>query len=271
MLRDWTYFYINNGNCNNINLGITLSRTSTDNPLYPRRGSEFALSVTLTPPWSLWDGKDYSKLATSQTYNSDYERYQDELQDVYRWIEYHKWKFKSKTYTALTNSQKCFVLMTRVELGLLGAYNGNKLSPFETFYVGGDGMSGYSYSYAEETIAMRGYDNGSISNSAGYLAGNRMANARAYDRFTLELRYPFMLGNTTIYGLTFLEGGNAWATVKDFNPFDVKRSAGVGVRIFLPMVGLMGIDWAYGFDKVYNGSSWSRGGSNFHFVLGQEF
>jgi outer membrane protein insertion porin family len=271
MLRDWTYFYINNGNCNNINLGITLSRTSTDNPLYPRRGSEFALSVTLTPPWSLWDGKDYSNLATSATYNSDYERYQDELQDVYRWIEYHKWKFKSRTYTALTNSQKCFVLMTRVELGLLGAYNGNKLSPFETFYVGGDGMSGYSYSYAEETIALRGYDNGSISNSAGYLANNRMANARAYDRFTLELRYPFMLGNTTIYGLTFLEGGNAWASVKDFNPFDVKRSAGVGVRIFLPMVGLMGIDWAYGFDKVYNGSSWSRGGSNFHFVLGQEF
>ena len=271
MLRDWTYFYINNGNCNNINLGLTLSRTSTDNPLYPRRGSEFALSVTLTPPWSLWDGKDYSKLATAETYASDYERYQDELQDVYRWIEYHKWKFKSKTYTALTNSQKCFVLMTRVELGLLGAYNGNKLSPFETFYVGGDGMSGYSYSYAEETIALRGYDNGSISNSAGYLANNRMANARAYDRFTLELRYPFMLGNTTIYGLTFLEGGNAWASVKNFNPFDVKRSAGVGVRIFLPMVGLMGIDWAYGFDKVYNGSAWSRGGSNFHFVLGQEF
>ncbi len=261
MLRDWSYFIISNGNCNNINLGVTLSRTSTDNQLFPRRGSEFLASVTLTPPWSVFDNKNYGAMATAETYNSDIDRYNAELQDKYRWIEYHKWKLKTRSYTALTNGQKCFVLMTRVELGLLGSYNKDKKSPFETFYVGGDGMSGYSSGYAEETIGLRGYENGSLTpyRAEGY----------AYDRFTLELRYPFMLGNTTIYGLGFLEGGNAWHEAKNFNPFDLKRSAGLGVRIFLPMVGLMGIDWAYGFDKAYAGSS--KGGSQFHFILGQEF
>ncbi len=270
MLRDWNYFYIANGNCNNLNLGLTLSRMSTDNQLFPRRGSEFMLSLTMTPPWSLFDGKDYAGLAL----NPNSATYENELQDMYRWIEYHKWKFKSRTFTALSSAQKCFVLMTRVELGILGSYNKDKKSPFETFYVGGDGMSGYSYSYAEETIGMRGYDNGSISTSSAYTesSGRRTSNnAYAYDRFTLELRYPFMLGNTTIYGLGFIEGGNAWADIKKFNPFNMKRSAGAGVRIFLPMVGLMGIDWAYGFDKVYTSGGWSRGGSQFHFILGQEF
>ena len=168
--------------------------------------------------------------------------------------------------------------MTRVEMGLLGSFNKYKQSPFETFYMGGDGMSGYSSSYAEETIGLRGYENGSLSSSAAYKAimdGETPSsyNAYAYDRFTLELRYPFMLGNTTIYGLGFVEAGNAWANVSDFNPFNMKRSAGVGVRIFLPMVGLMGIDWAYGFDNVYTNrtGSQSRGGSQFHFILGQEF
>ena len=263
MLQDWSYFLISNGSCNNINLGVTLARTSTDNQLFPRRGSEFMASVTLTPPWSLFDGKDYENLATAETYKSgNTDRYNDELQEKYRWIEYHKWKFKTRTFTALTGGQKCFVLMTRIELGLLGSYNKYKKSPFETFYVGGDGMSGYSTSYAEETIGLRGYDNGSLTpyGASGY----------AYDRFTLEVRYPFLLGNTTIYGLGFLEGGNAWTETRNFNPFDIKRSAGVGVRIFLPMVGLMGIDWAYGFDKVYNGG-WQRGGGQFHFILGQEF
>ena len=262
MLRDWSYFIISNGNCNNINLGVTLSRTSTDNQLFPRRGSEFAASVTLTPPWSLFDNKDYGSLATADTYNRNIDQYNSELQDKYRWIEYHKWKFKSRTFTALTGGQKCFVLMTRVEIGLLGSYNKDKKSPFETYYVGGDGMSGYSSGYAEETIGLRGYENGSLTpyRAEGY----------AYDRFTLELRYPFLLGNTTIYGLGFLEGGNAWTNTGSFNPFDIKRSAGLGVRIFLPMVGLMGIDWAYGFDKPY-GTTSNIGGSQFHFILGQEF
>ena len=261
MLRDWNYFIISNGNCNNVNFSINLSRNSTDNQLFPRTGSEFMASVTLTPPWSLWDGKDYENLATAQTYEKNYERYQSEQQQKYRWIEYHKWKLKSRTFTPLTTGTKCLVLMTRVELGILGSYNKYKKSPFETFYVGGDGMSGYSTGYAQETIGLRGYENGSLTpySAQGY----------AYDRFTLEIRYPFMLGNTTIYGLGFLEGGNAWNETKNFNPFDMKRSAGLGVRIFLPMVGLMGIDCAYGFDKEL--STGTKGGSNFHFILGQEF
>ena len=262
MLQDWSYFVISNGNCNNINLGVSLSRTSTDNQLVPRRGSEFLVSLTMTPPWSVFDGKDYGAMASATTAASDLDRYNSELQEKFRWIEYHKWKFKTRSYTPLTNGQKCLVLMTRVEMGLLGHYNKDKRSPFETYYVGGDGMSGYSSGYAEETIGLRGYENGSLT--------PRYAEGYAYDRFTLELRYPFLLGNTTIYGLGFVEGGNAWTQTSNFNPFNIKRSAGVGVRIFLPMVGLMGIDWAYGFDKPYITST-QRGGSNFHFILGQEF
>ena len=255
MLSNWRYFLISTGNCNNLNLNIALTRHSSDNPLFPRKGSEFELSLSITPPWSAFDGKDYARLAN----NPQSATYQKEQQEKYRWIEYHKWKFKSKTYTALTNGQKCLVLMTRVEMGILGSFNKHKKSPFETYYMGGDGMTGYSTSYAEETIGLRGYENGSLTpnGAAGY----------AYDRFALELRYPFLLGNTTIYGLAFAEGGNAWTDPKHFNPFDMKRSAGAGVRIFLPMVGLLGIDWAYGFDKVYG----QRGGSQFHFILGQEF
>lgn len=255
-MKNWGYFLMSNGSANNLNFTLSLNRTSTDNPLFPRRGSEFSASVTVTPPWSSWDKKDYANLANNQyspTYNA-------EQQEKYRWVEYHKWKFKSKTYTALSGGSKCFVLMTRVELGLLGSYNKYKKSPFETFYMGGDGMSGYSSNYATETIGLRGYENGALTPSAS-------SQGYAYDRFSLELRYPFLFGNTTIYGLGFLEAGNAWQEASKFNPFDMKRSAGLGVRIFLPMVGLMGIDWAYGFDKVFG----TKGGSQFHFILGQEF
>lgn len=255
MLKNWKYFLVSNGNCNNLNIGITLSRMSTDNQLFPRRGSEFTASVTLTPPWSKFNKKDYEHLATDRKSPT----FSKEQQEKYRWIEYHKWKFKARTFTALTEGQKCLVLMTRVELGLLGSYNRHKKSPFETFYVGGDGMSGYSTGYAQETIGLRGYENGALTPLGG--------EGYAYDRFTLELRYPFLLGNTTIYGLTFAEAGNAWTSTNKFNPFDMKRSAGVGIRIFLPMVGMMGIDWAYGFDKTFG----QKGGGQFHFILGQEF
>ncbi len=258
MLKDWEYFLVSNGNCNSLAISLNLARTSTDNQIFPRRGSEFMLTASFTPPFSLIDGKNYANLATNY-YASSYQR---ELQDKYRWIEYHKWKFKARTFTALTRGSKCLVLMTRVEFGILGHYNKHKKSPFETFYVGGDGTSGYSSTYATETIGLRGYDNGSLTPQGypGY----------AYDRFTLELRYPLMLGNSAnIYALTFVEGGNAWNNVKKINPFDMKRSAGVGVRIILPMVGLLGIDWAYGFDSVFGNKS--VGGSQFHFILGQEF
>ena len=254
-LKNWEYlYYMNNGTSNALVLGLTLARNSIDNPLYTRRGSTFSLDLQLTPPASLFSpGKNWEKLSKENTVQSK--------KELYKWIEYWKLRFKSRTYTPLTdpNGKWTLVLMTRADIGLLGSYNKWLRSPFETFYVGGDGMSG-SYTYATETIALRGYENGSLTpwSKEGY----------AYTRFGVELHFPFMLQpSTTIYGLCFVEGGNAWTRVKDFSPFSLKRSAGAGVRIFLPMVGMMGIDWAYGFDKV-NGQ---KGGSHFHFILGQEF
>lgn len=254
-LKNWEYlYYMNNGTSNALVLGLTLARSSIDNPLYTRRGSTFSLNLSLTPPASLFQGKkDWEKLYDENTVNSK--------KELYRWIEYWKLRFKSRTYTPLTDpdGKWTLVLMTRADIGLLGSYNKWLKSPFETFYVGGDGMSG-SYTYATETIALRGYENGALTpwGREGY----------AYTRFGVELHFPFMLQpTTTIYGLAFVEGGNAWTSVKEFSPFNMKRSAGAGVRIFLPMVGLMGIDWAYGFDTVFG----QKGGSHFHFILGQEF
>ncbi len=253
-LKNWEYlYYMNNGVSNSIVLGFTLSRNSIDNPLYTRRGSSFTLSFHATPPASLFGKKDWKALSQS-TLEAD-------KKELYRWIEYWKLKFQARTYTPLTDpdGRWTLVLMTRADFGLLGSWNKHIKSPFETFYVGGDGMSG-SYTYATETIALRGYENGAFTpwGSEGY----------AYDRFVLELHFPLMLSTSaTIYPLVFLEAGNAWTSVKQFNPFDMKRSAGVGARIFLPMIGMMGIDWGYGFDTVFG----KKGGSNFHFVLGQEF
>ncbi len=254
-LKNWEYlYYMNNGTSNAIVLGLTLARNSIDNPLYTRSGSTFSLNLQLTPPASLFNpGKNWQKLSEQNTTESK--------KQLYRWIEYWKLRFKSRTYTPLTDptGQWTLVLMTRADIGLLGSYNKWLKSPFETFYVGGDGMSG-SYTYATETIGLRGYENGQFTpwGSEGY----------AYTRFGMELHFPFMLQpTTTIYGLVFAEAGNAWTSVKQFDPFSIKRSAGAGVRIYLPMVGMMGIDWAYGFDKVFG----TKGGSQFHFILGQEF
>ena len=253
-LKNWEYlYYMNNGTSNAFVLGLSFARNSIDNPIYTRSGSQFSLDLSLTPPVSLFVKKDWKALAEKGT--------DDAKKEMYKWIEYWKLKFKARTYTPLTdpNGKWTLVLMTRADIGILGSYNKYLKSPFETFYVGGDGMSG-SYGYAQETIALRGYDNGAFTpwTKDGY----------AYTRFCMELHFPFLLQpSTTIYGLAFLEGGNAWTNLKDFSPFDIKRSAGVGVRIYLPMVGLMGIDWAYGFDTVFN----KKGGSHIHFILGQEF
>lgn len=249
-MHDWNYFLIQNGTSHNVNLEFLLQRSSIDNPLYTRRGSQFALSLALTPPYSLFDNKDYAAM----------DQYDEQK---YKLIEYYKWKFKAKVFTPLApmTVKRTPVLMARAEFGFLGAYNKNKRSPFETFYVGGDGMSGYSSPYATETIGLRGYENGSLS-----------YNANAYSRLSMELRYPFILEpSSTIYGLAFVEAGNAWEDMKDYNPFNLKRSAGIGVRIFLPMIGLMGIDWAYGFDVPNIHTDGKRSGSNFHFIIGQEF
>ena len=253
-LKNWEYlYYMQNGTSNALTIGLTLSRNSIDNPLYTRRGSTFSLNLQMTPPASLFGKKNWKKLSEENTTASK--------KELYRWIEYWKLRFKSRTYTPLNRSEKyTLVFMTRADIGLLGSYNKYLKSPFETFYVGGDGMSG-SYTYAQETIALRGYDN-------GQLTPYQLGGGYAYTRFGMELHFPFMLQPTsTIYGLAFLEGGNAWTSVKNFQPFDLKRSAGAGVRIYLPMIGMMGIDWAYGFDTVYG----TKGGSHFHFILGQEF
>ena len=264
-LKNWRYFLISNGVSNNVNLALTLSRSSITDPIFPRGGSDFSFSVSFTPPYSLIDGKNYEGLATNpQSIN-----YDREAQDKYRWIEYHKWSLKFRTYTALNSSLRHVpVIMTRTDFGILGSYNKHRKSPFETYYMGGDGMSGGGYGYASDVIALRGYENGAIAGNTGNNGLGRQ-NAYAYTRLTLELRYPLMLEATSIYALAFAEAGNAWADINRMNPFKLKTSAGVGVRILLPMVGLMGIDWAYGFSEHEYGQK--IGGSQFHFVLGQEF
>ncbi len=249
-LNDWQgYFIFNDGVSNNFSYKINLQRNSTDQPIYPRKGSDFLLGLQLTPPYSLFrsDDTDYKNMADSKKY---------------KWIEYHKWTFKGTQYTSLT---KDLVLMTRAYFGYLGYYN-RKLgySPFEGFVVGGDGMSGYN-TYGSEVVGLRGYANSSLtpSSNGGAYAGN------VYDKFSLELRYPLVLqAQSTIYALVFLEGGNCWSDINDFNPFSIKRSAGFGVRVLLPIVGMLGIDWGYGFDPV---GTKKKGGSNFHFVIGQQF
>ncbi|MCH5223718.1 MAG: outer membrane protein assembly factor BamA [Muribaculaceae bacterium] len=263
-LKNWEYlYYMNNGVSNSLMLGLSLSRTSIDQPIYPRRGSQFNLDITLTPPASLFSGKKDWKLLAEQSArtNTDTEVREAAAKEMYKWIEYWKVKFRSRTYTPLTDpdGQWTLVLMTRADFGLLGSWNKYFKTPFETFYFGGDGMSG-SYTYATETIAMRGYENGQFT-PWGY-------EGYAYGRFGMELHFPFMLQPaTTIYGIAFVEAGNCWTGVKEFSPFNLKRSAGVGVRLYLSMLGFLGIDWGYGFDKVWG----TRGGSQLHFVLGQEF
>ena len=269
-LTNWYsgYFIFDDGIANNINYSITLARNSTDQQIYPRSGSDFSFSLQMTPPFSLLRKFDLDSDGNSVPVNSykdvDYSKWS--ARDRFKWIEYHKWKFNAATYSKLVGD---LVLMTRAQFGYLGYYNRNwGYSPFEGFLLGGDGMSGYN-TYGSEIVAMRGYENYSLTpyepssyNSSGYAyAGN------VYDKFTVELRYPVILQpSSTIFVLAFAEGGNCWSDIRNFNPFQIKRSAGVGVRIFLPMIGLLGVDWGYGFD---NPDPTKR--SQFHFMIGQQF
>ena len=250
-LKNWNYnFLFNTGMSHNASYKISLNRNSTDQPLYPRGGSDLLLSLQLTPPYSLFRSK-----------NTDYKNMDDK--ERYKWIEYHKWTFKSTLYTKLIGD---LVLKTAANFGYLGYYNKDLgYSPFEGFQLGGDGMSGYN-TYGSEIIGLRGYPNTSLTPiKDNAYAGN------VYDKFTVELRYPVVLQpQSTIYALLFLEGGNCWSDIREFNPFQIKRSAGVGLRVFLPIVGMLGIDWGYGFDPVPN-EKLKRGGSQFHFVIGQQF
>lgn len=247
-LKDWSSFVMTNGTANLMSFKFVFARNSVDQPIYPRRGSEFSASVQATLPYSLWDGKDYSDQKMSE-------------QDRYRWIEFHKWQFKAQWFQSFLKNSN-LVLMLKAEMGYLGSYNKNKVSPFERFQVGGDGMSGYNI-YGIDIISMRGYEDGALDPISNNYA-------RAYNKYTAELRYPIILKpSSQIYVLGFLEGGNAYESWQTFSPFRIKRAAGFGVRLYLPVVGMLGIDWGYGFDPP--AGSTVKSGSQFHFVLGQQF
>ena len=267
-LQNWSYFDMQTGTANNLNLGVTFGRNSLDNPYFTRRGSNISLSVRATPPYSAFkDDSDVTNLVkryrAGESMSEDEYTYMQE--ELYRWVEYYKTELKAKIFTPITPNQK-LVLMTRAEYGFLGYYDKYRRSPFERYYVGGDGTSGTSSTYATTAVGMRGYANGSLTPRdpvSGRMAGN------IYSRLSLELRYPLMLQPTsTIYVLAFADAGNAWQDFSDFDPFDLRRSVGVGARIFLPMLGLIGVDYGYGFDNAVTAGD---NGSNFHLVIGQEF
>lgn len=264
-LQDWNYFTLSTGKANNLRVGVTFARNSIDNPYYTRRGSSFSLSVQATPPYSaIKDNATVDALLDKkESVGLSAEEDQKLKQELYKWVEYYKTEFKAKVFTPLSRNQK-LVLLTRAEYGFLGYYDKNHRSPFERYYVGGDGTSGTSSTYAMSIVTLRGYENGYLTPRVdGLYAGN------LYSKVSLELRYPLMLEQAaTIYALAYVEAGNAWYDFKDFNPFDLRRSAGAGIRVFLPMLGLLGVDYGYGFDKDITGK---KSGSQFHLVIGQEF
>lgn len=271
-LQNWNYnFLFQTGLSHNLSYTLSLQRNSTDQPIYPRMGSDFSFTLQLTPPYSLLRHKDWgnydengNSYATYVKNPKDIDYSKQTAANRYKWIEYHKWSFKGTVYTKLVGD---LVLMTRAQFGYLGYYNRKwGYSPFEGFLVGGDGMSGYN-TYGSDIISLRGYENYSLTDyiNTPYSANGAYA-GYVYDKFTIELRYPVLLQpQSTIYALLFLEGGNCWSDIRKFNPFQIKRSAGVGVRVFLPMIGLLGVDWGWGFDDPVNGKS------QFHFVIGQQF
>ncbi len=240
-------FVIDDGNANNFSYGVEFGRNSIDAPLFPRRGSEVSIGLQLTPPFSMFSDTDYSQ-ATDE--------------EKYKWLEYHKWKFNTSWYTSLWGN---LILSTRTRMGFLGFYNKDiGVSPFERFYLGGSGLSGWEID-GREIISMRGYADHSLT---PLNQNNRPIGGNVYNKFTAELRYPISLNPmATIYALVFAEAGNAWGSFQDYNPYDLKRSAGFGVRIFLPMFGLLGLDWGYGFDEIPGRPGDNKG--RFHFSIGQ--
>ncbi len=236
------------GYFNVFNYNINLGRSSISQPIFPKSGSDFSISLELTPPYSLFSSQDYSALSEN---------------DRFKWVEFHKWKFSTSWYVETAPK---LVLATRLKFGFLGYYNNDiGITPFQRFYLGGDGLSGYNNLDGREIIGMRGYTNESIT---PYYYKDKNIGGNIFSKYTLELRYPLSLNpSATIYALAFLEAGNSWLGLETFNPFDVKRSAGAGVRVFLPMFGLLGLDWGYGFDEIPGIPS--ANGSQFHFSINQ--
>ena len=256
-------FTFGDGESHNLSYNISLLRNNTyTNPVFPVGGSSFTISARLSPPYSLITGDDFSDIEERSEYtNYKGEPNQEKIdQAKYRWLEFYKVKFNGSWYTRVFGK---FILKTQTDFGFLGTYNKNKGNiPFERFFLGGDGMQQYALD-GRETIALRGYENGSLSSRDGSII---------YNKFSLELRYPISLKpSASVFALSFLEAGNGFDDWKDYNPFDVKRSAGIGVRVFMPAFGLLGIDFGYGFDSSTFSNSNERSGWQTHFVIGQQF
>jgi outer membrane protein insertion porin family len=252
-LQNYPYFILANGYANDFNCKLHLTRNSIDAPIFPKNGSNISLLGQFTPPYSLFNGKNYTTATAA---------------DRYKFIEYQKYKFTVEWFTQLTNKRagegkeaRNLVLRTKIGYGILGMYNKKVgVSPFERYYMGGSGLSGYQNFVAREIIGLRGYTDNSLSSTSG---------DPLCARYTMELRYPISLNpQATIFILGFAEAGNTWAKYKDFNPFQVKRSAGVGLRVFLPMFGLLGLDYGWGFDNIPGNPGSGNGKGQFHFTLG---
>lgn len=239
---------VDQANIHIISIRQSFDRSSVDAPIYPRSGSIMSFSVEVTPPYSLFGGeKDYSDLSP---------------QEKFRLLEFHKWRFNSNWFFRIAGDM---VLSTKIEAGYVGAYNSELgISPFERYFLGGTGLIGFGLAQLDgrEIIPLRGYENNSLTNGQqGY---------PIYNRVLMELRYPISLNQSApIWVQAFAEAGNGFANFREYNPFKLRRAAGAGLRVMLPMVGLLGFDWAYGFDNVERSNTIS--GSQFHFVIGQQF
>ena len=247
-LKNWNYFIMKDGDANELSVRLAFARSTVDQPIYPRSGSEFSVAATFTPPYSLWDGVNYADPNLTD-------------QQRYKWIEYHRWEMMGRWFQPITRDRK-LVLMAKAEMGYLGHYNKHKVSPFQRFEVGGDGMSGYTM-YGVDIIGLRGYEDGALDPKGSNYSV-------AYNKYTMELRYPVVMKDQSqVFVLGFLEGGSGFSSWQEFSPFKIKRSAGLGVRLYLPIVGLIGLDWGYGFDAPMGKTS--KSGSRFHFTMGQSF
>jgi outer membrane protein insertion porin family len=252
------------GTTMNLNLNTTLSRNSIDNPMFPTSGSSLSLSLTLTPPYSLLSENNYLQNEATK----------------FKFVELHKWMIDTKFYLKLIGSKKLeggrsLVLETKAHFGIIGSYaKGNTPGPFERFLLGGDGLAGgfQSYVLGQDIIGLRGYDNNRVTPpnyASNQSTGNQIQGGIVYNKLGLELRYPVTTSESaTIYGFLFTEGGNNWGNFAEFNPFKIYKSAGAGVRLFMPAFGLIGLNWGYGFDTLPGAAQ--RSGAHFHFTIGQQ-
>ncbi len=262
-----------NGNANSLAYTLGISRRSAgSNPIFPTYGSNFEIRAKFTPPWSLLNDTDYNQLNEDLANATTEQQLQENNQERFKWLEFYKVNFKGDWYTTLVGraSNKSLVLRTNAEFGFLGNYNNRKGNvPFERFFLGGDGMGNFTLD-GRENIGLRGYENNSVT-PFNPVTG-RQDGAVIYNKFTMELRYPLTLKpSASIYGLAFVEGGNAFNNFNDFNPFEIKRSVGAGLRIFMPAFGLLGIDFGYGFDNDYSSPVGTPSGFQTHFIIGQQF